>query len=48
MTDKHPILKDTYTHHTIRCILHLSLVKFHLLLMQHCLDLCVLPSDDLE
>jgi hypothetical protein len=41
-------MKDTYTHHTIRGILHLSLVKLHLLLMQHRLDLRVLPSDDLE
>lgn len=38
----------TYSHHTIRGILHLGLVKFHLLLMQHGLDLCVFPSDDLE
>jgi hypothetical protein len=38
----------TYAHHTIRGILHLGLVKFHLLLMQHCLDLRVLPSDDLK
>jgi hypothetical protein len=28
-------IKDTYTHHTIRGILHLGLMKFHLLLMQH-------------
>lgn len=41
-------IKHTYTHHTIRRILHLGLVKFHLLLMQQCLDLCVLPSDDFE
>ncbi len=38
----------TYTHRAIRGILHLGLVKLHLLLMQHRLDLCVLPSDDLK
>lgn len=41
-------IKHTYTHYTIRSILHLGLVKFHLLLMQQRLDLCVLPSDDFE
>ena len=41
-------IEDTYSHHTIRGILHLGLVKLHLLLMQHCLDLRVLPSDDLK
>jgi len=40
--------EDTYTHHTIIGKLHLGLVKLHLLLMQHCLDLRVLPSDDLK
>lgn len=28
-------IEDTYSHHTIRGILHLGLVKLHLLLMQH-------------
>lgn len=41
-------IQDTHTHHTIRGILHLGLMKFHLLLMQHRLDLCILPSDDFE
>lgn len=41
-------IDDTYTHHAIRGILHLSLVELHLLLMQHRLDLRVLPSDDLK
>jgi hypothetical protein len=44
--EEHPTKQrgGTYTHHTIRGILHLGLVELHLLLMEHGLDLRIFPS----
>jgi len=39
---------DTYSHHIVRGVLHLGLVKLHLLLVQHRFDLCVFPTDDFK
>ena len=40
--------KITHRHYTIRSILHLGLVKLHLLLVHYGLDLRVFSSDNLE